>query len=530
MTVTRQLTLRAAADTAAITTKQYKGIDYLVVPVVALKGGIVIRPMGSLGPELVPAEVLSNGLITWNNKPVLLDHPSSDGLPLSGNELTVLENTSFGFTMGARIENNDLKFDIWLSQSQANNVEFAADAIERMLAGADVETSVGALIRIEERIGVAASGKDFEYAWTSAIGDHFAVLKADQTGACSVADGCGAPRLATAIPTAITTTVSTSTPLQLRVAEESSVNNKQRQAIIAAREALRAATLNGELSDQEFRGQLWKALDAAIPGFDWLNAYYADQQVVEFETWLDGTFAIFQAPYVVASDDTITIGDPVEGTFSRTFQPKIVVDADASSSTDDNDSGIAAAKGDDEMTEKELAARAAKKSGLVDTIIACECCPWTADDKGLLDVLSLAQLESISSEANIDDAEPVPAAASATEPVAAPAIVAQPVIDPDVVQLSSTDYAQMKAASDAHEVHVTQLRAATIARISTVNPALTEAFLSGQSDEQLAVLTTSVNAQAPTQYIGPVANTDPRTPRPPLRALTTNLGLDKVAN
>lgn len=206
MTTSRYITLRAAADSTSIRTAVYDGVEHLVVPVVAMVGNAVIKPLGSEGPEFVPSEVLSLVPEQWDNRPVLEDHPLEDGVPVSANKSSLLEKRSFGTTFNSRFEDGRLKMEAWINPGRAKAAGRAAeDVIARcraLSAGESdelVEVSVGARVLVMEEAGVSPSGDRYEYRWDACWSDHLAVGLGGAKGACSSEMGCGAPRAASGI-------------------------------------------------------------------------------------------------------------------------------------------------------------------------------------------------------------------------------------------------------------------------------------------------------------------------------------------
>lgn len=175
----------------------YQNRTHLVVPVIALCGNIVIRPMNSLGPEFVPAEILDDlPPSTWNGRPVITDHPN-DGRD-SANHPATLESMCFGTMFDTRVEDGKLKCNAWLDVEKAEGLGINGDAatvVARCQAGETVEVSVGAWVSLEKVDG-EWEGEPYEYIWRGVIGDHLAMLPVGVEGACSVSKGgCGAPRL-----------------------------------------------------------------------------------------------------------------------------------------------------------------------------------------------------------------------------------------------------------------------------------------------------------------------------------------------
>lgn len=207
MTTPRYTVLRCAADAASIRTARYDGVEHLVVPVVALVGDHVMRPLGSEGPEFVPSEVIAIAPDAWAGRSVVEDHPLLNGQPISANIPEILEAQSFGTVFNARFEDGRLKVDAYINPERAVRAGAKAQEVVRRLralaAGEEedlVEVSVGAFVMLEKRAGVAPDGTPYDYIWRAALPDHLAVGLGGSKGACSAEAGCGAPRAASETP------------------------------------------------------------------------------------------------------------------------------------------------------------------------------------------------------------------------------------------------------------------------------------------------------------------------------------------
>lgn len=201
MSEQRQLSLSASADGSQIRTAMFNGKQNLVVPVVALLGNTVVRPMNSRGAEFVPEKELASSPAGWNGRPIVPDHP--DGGRASANSPTVLESQAFGRVFGARYEDGRLKMEAWLDPARADKVgPLAQEVIRRCREGKMVEVSVGVWVTANQKRG-SHNGSDYEYEWSQIVPDHLAMLPEGVPGACSVKMGCGAPRSLASEPEAL---------------------------------------------------------------------------------------------------------------------------------------------------------------------------------------------------------------------------------------------------------------------------------------------------------------------------------------
>ena len=185
-------TLTAHLAGADIRLGVFQGREHLVAPVVLMLGDIVVEPVTGDGlGEFVPADVLQQAPSQWDGRPVIPGHPPTG----SANTRQRLEARQFGVLFGTRFERGRLLSEAWLDPVKAEQIgPDAVSVIERLRRGESVEISVGAWVTLEEMQGTAG-GKEFARRWLHLAADHLAMLEPGKHGACSVADGCGAPRM-----------------------------------------------------------------------------------------------------------------------------------------------------------------------------------------------------------------------------------------------------------------------------------------------------------------------------------------------
>jgi hypothetical protein len=188
MSEIRQITLRGA--TGQYRTAVFENKDYVVVPVIALVEG-VIRAMNAKAPEFVSAESFSVAPAGWDGRPVMHNHPTIDGKPVSANSPNVLESYCFGKVFNTKVENKQLKMEGWLDIAKAAALGGEVQkTVDRILDGKSVEVSVGVFVTAEEANG-SYHGKNYEYVWRDLVPDHLAFLEEGHIGACSNEMGCG---------------------------------------------------------------------------------------------------------------------------------------------------------------------------------------------------------------------------------------------------------------------------------------------------------------------------------------------------
>jgi hypothetical protein len=185
-----------------------QGRQYLVLPVVAIVQG-VLQGANSTAPEFASAAEFGANIQGWNGRPVVMDHPQDeDGNYVAANSPGVIDTWAFGWIFNAHIDDDKLKVEAWIDIARAEELggNFS-ETLERLRAEETVEVSVGVFINPISKKG-KYKGKNYEQVWSNVVPDHLALLSNGNIGACSVSNGCGAPRVEEADP--MTTTGVTS--------------------------------------------------------------------------------------------------------------------------------------------------------------------------------------------------------------------------------------------------------------------------------------------------------------------------------
>lgn len=191
------MSILATPDTDAIRREDFKGVEHLVVPVIMLQEQ-VLWPANAESPELALAEEFGRFPESWNGRPVVLNHPKRNGMAISANAPDILTERAFGQVFNSRMDETGkkLKGELWINTEVAEELgsEFTAQ-VDRLESGEEVvEVSTGLFMMAEQVQGVY-NGEEFSAIWRDVVPDHLAILPEGITGACSVEDGCGAPRL-----------------------------------------------------------------------------------------------------------------------------------------------------------------------------------------------------------------------------------------------------------------------------------------------------------------------------------------------
>ena len=191
------LSVQATPDIAAIRTATLMNQEHTVIPCIALVEG-VLWPANAPAPELALAEEFGRFPQGWNGRPVTYDHPKINGLPVSASSPDVLQDNAFGQLFNTELKGGKLHTEIWINEGRIASLgPEAQETVERLKnpdENSAVEVSTG-LFTMSEPITGEWEGKEYNAVWRNIVPDHLAILPMGIKGACSVADGCGAPRL-----------------------------------------------------------------------------------------------------------------------------------------------------------------------------------------------------------------------------------------------------------------------------------------------------------------------------------------------
>ena len=188
----RHLHLRGALG--APRTELWDGREHLVVPVVALQEA-AIHAINAPTREFVPGTVLTASADKWNGHPLVVGHPVRDGKQVSAHDPDILVAHGFGFIRNGAMKGNRLGIEAFVDPARLEALgqdQLLAD----LRAGKPIEVSVGAFVQTNENRGTFA-GRDYSGEWATIMPDHLAFLPGG-VGACSLAMGCGANRVAEA--------------------------------------------------------------------------------------------------------------------------------------------------------------------------------------------------------------------------------------------------------------------------------------------------------------------------------------------
>lgn len=118
--------------------------------------------------------------------PIVVYHPTRNGLPVSARDPDVLETSEVGRVFRSRF-NGKLRAEAWFDAEATRRVDNRV--LDRLEAGEPIELSTGLYVEQIPEEGVH-NGRAYAHVAVNYVPDHLAILP-DQVGACSIADGCG---------------------------------------------------------------------------------------------------------------------------------------------------------------------------------------------------------------------------------------------------------------------------------------------------------------------------------------------------
>lgn len=192
--MTRKHKALVAQTQSEIRTETLMGKAHMVVPVVAMVEGVRFGANAGGAGELGLATEFGKFPVSWNNQPVVLDHPQIGNTFVSAGESPqVLEDNYLGLVQNTKLSGSRLLMEAWLDEALREDDKFK-NLFERLDANEMLEVSVGFFTETEELEGTH-NGVDYTAVWRNIVPDHLALLSEGLTGACSIADGCGTPRI-----------------------------------------------------------------------------------------------------------------------------------------------------------------------------------------------------------------------------------------------------------------------------------------------------------------------------------------------
>jgi hypothetical protein len=446
--------------------------EHLVVPVVALMEGVIF-PVNAETPELVLAQELLKAPKSWNGEPACWDHPIIGTQRVSANEPRMLERYQVGRVFGARLKGKKLHVEAWLDTARAAEMGgLAAELLERIEAGEQIEVSVGAFVDLEMREGVY-EGERYSAIWHDIKPDHLALLPAGTTGACSNEMGCGAPRAAASLHTlsadGLLCTPSISEEGPETMAEPARAG-RLKTLLEQFRGRLSFRNTQGdeeEMSDSDLRQVLDRALFSMEPAYLGIESVFPADKTVVYAVDPDGEIKWLRRTYELASDGTATFGEAEEVRPVTRFEP---VTAAASSC------GCA----DDEPGVEDM-----EKAERVKALIENKDTPYTDCDQGGLEALSDETLTALEEGVEVKE----PPAEEETPPVeTAPAEEeTPPVEEPPVEEEKEEEPVQAEACPTCAAAEKAK-KDGLVAALVAAQDAYSEKELQGKDVEELEQL------------------------------------------
>jgi hypothetical protein len=175
-------------------TENYNGRQHIVVPMIALREMALSGALSGGDYEFISRAEIAASINAWNGRPLTNGHPQVDNAFVSANTPQVSDTFRIGTIFNAElVDEYKLRVEAWIDVQRTQRIG-ARRILDRIQRGELVEVSTGFFSDIVPRPG---TWRDRVY--TNVIEniqpDHIAILGDGVTGACSVEDGCGIPRL-----------------------------------------------------------------------------------------------------------------------------------------------------------------------------------------------------------------------------------------------------------------------------------------------------------------------------------------------
>ncbi|MCP4566491.1 MAG: DUF2213 domain-containing protein [FCB group bacterium] len=174
------------ASTQKVRHDTLDGKPYLVVPMVMITEGV---HNGSNGPLYYSPSELKKTPQSWDAKPIVVYHPTKNGLGVSACSKEIIETQQVGVILNTKYDKKagKLRAEAWLDPEKLEAVD------DRVLLAVNsnklMEVSTGLFTDALQSPGTW-NGKKYSHVATNFRPDHLAILP-DQKGSCSIADGAG---------------------------------------------------------------------------------------------------------------------------------------------------------------------------------------------------------------------------------------------------------------------------------------------------------------------------------------------------
>ena len=157
---------------------------HMIIPTVMMVPGV---HHGSNGPLFHSAEELSKHPSAWNGEPVVIRHPSIDGISVSANTPEIIDQEQIGRIYNA-VFDGKLKAEVWLDELRLQS-QFP-EIYEWIIQGKALDVSVG-VFTDDEIVNGIWNGEEYAGISRNHRPDHCAILPPGVNGACGWNEGCG---------------------------------------------------------------------------------------------------------------------------------------------------------------------------------------------------------------------------------------------------------------------------------------------------------------------------------------------------
>jgi hypothetical protein len=242
----------------------HDGRDYLVAPAVAIKAPAV------LNGELVLPEEVAKYVEAWNGISLPVYHPKDSAGNFISANTPELEAKALGRFYNASFKDGKLHGELWVDTERAKALGGEAlTALERLETGQPLELSTGYFRDLEETAGIH-EGIAYSAIARNLRPNHLALLP-NEIGACSWADGCGAPRV-----------------------NQKGVGMEEKRVMV---------NLELTLTDQDM-----KVYDA------WYNSHYVGRIINVYAERVDVSRqdGLWAYPYTISEEGMVVFGEPTQ--------------------------------------------------------------------------------------------------------------------------------------------------------------------------------------------------------------------------
>jgi hypothetical protein len=164
---------------------ELEGRSYLVAPVAMMTEGV---HEGSQGALLYTADDLDRFAPAWNNKPIVVDHPTRNGKGVSACDPVVLNKEKIGVVLNTHW-NGKQRAEAWFDKERTRLL--APVVYNALIKRKMMEVSTGLFVDKEKKSGVfKKTNEEYEAIARNHRPDHLAILPTKK-GACSIDDGAG---------------------------------------------------------------------------------------------------------------------------------------------------------------------------------------------------------------------------------------------------------------------------------------------------------------------------------------------------